>query len=66
MVCFQDSHKQKSQKQVKALLDSGSKINTMSPVYIKKLDFKTWKINVKVQNIDGSILATFGMVIADF
>ena len=34
------------EEQVKALLDSGSKVNVMSPVYAKKLDLKTRKTNV--------------------
>ena len=48
------------------MLDSGSKVNAMSPTYAKKLGLKTWKTNVGAQKIDGSALATFGMVIADF
>ena len=38
----------------------------MSPVYIKKLGFKTWNINVKAQKIDGSTFKTLKMIIADF
>ena len=57
---------QKSQKQIKALLDSGSEINAMSPAYAKRLGLKTWKTNVGAQKIDGSALKTFGMMIADF
>ena len=37
---------QESQEQVRALLDSGSKVNAMSPAYIEKLGLKTWKTNV--------------------
>ena len=48
------------------MLDSGSKVNIISPVYFKKLGLKTWKTNVGAQKIDSSILKTFGMVIADF
>ena len=51
--------------QVKALLDSGSKVNAMSPAYTEKLGLKTWKTNVGAQKIDSSALETFGMVIAD-
>ena len=54
------------EEQIKALLDSGSKINAMSPAYAKRLGLKTWKTNVGAQKIDGSALETFGMVIADF
>ena len=38
----------------------------MSPTYAKKLGLKTRKTNVGAQKIDGSVLKTFGMVIADF
>ena len=38
----------------------------MSPVYAKKLGFKTRKTNVGAQKIDGSALKIFEMVIADF
>ena len=54
------------EEQVKALINSGCKINAMSPAYAKKLGFKTRKSNVGAQKIDGSALETFGMVIADF
>ena len=54
------------EKQVKALLDSGSKVNAMSPADAKRLDLKTQKTNVGDQTIDSSTLETFGMVIADF
>ena len=48
------------------MLNSGSKVNAISPAYAKRLGLKTWKTNVKVQKIDGSALKTFGIVIADF
>ena len=48
------------------MLDSGSKVNAMSSAYAKRLGLKTRKTNVGAQKIDGSILETFGMVIADF
>ena len=48
------------------MLNSGSKVNAMSPAYAKKLGLKTRKTNVGAQKIDGSTLETFGMVIADF
>ena len=60
-VCFQEG-----QKQVRALLDSGSEVNAMSPVYAKRLGLKTCKTNIGAQKIDGSALETFEMVIADF
>ena len=57
---------QEDQEEVKALLNSGSKVNAISLAYIKKLGFKAWKTNVKAQKIDGSAFEIFGMVIADF
>ena len=54
------------EEQVRVLLDSGSKVNTMSPAYAEKLGLKTWTTNVGAQKIDGSALEMFGMVIADF
>ena len=53
-------------EQVRALLDSGRKVNAMSPAYAKRLGLKTRKTNVGAQKIDGSVLETFEMVIADF
>ena len=50
LVCFQ-----KYQEQIKILFDSGSKVNTMSLVYVKKLGFKTWKTNFRAQKIKDSI-----------
>ena len=57
---------QEDQEQVRALLNSGSEVNAMSPAYAKRLGLKTRKTNVRAQKIDGSALETFGMVIADF
>ena len=37
---------QKGQEQVRALLNSGSEVNTMSSAYVEKLDFKAWKTNI--------------------
>ena len=42
-VCFQET-----QEQVRALFDSGSKVNAMSPAYAKRLGIKTRKTNVGV------------------
>ena len=54
------------EEQVRALLDSGSKVNAMSPAYAERLGLKTRKTNVGAQKIDGSALETFEKVIADF
>ena len=54
------------EERVRALLNSGSKVNAMSPAYAKRLDLKTWKTNVGAQKIDVYALETFGIVIANF
>ena len=54
------------EEQVRALFDSGSEVNAMSPAYAERLGLKTWKTNVGAQKIDGSTLEIFEMVIADF
>ena len=65
-VQFEEDQGQEGQKLVRVLLDSGSKINAMSPAYAKRLGLKTRKTRVGAQKIGGSALETFGMVIADF
>ena len=57
---------QEGQEQVRALLDSGSKVNTMNPAFARKLGLYIRKTNIAAQKIDGSALKTFGMVIVDF
>ena len=54
------------EEQVRALLNSGSKVNAMNPAFARKLGLHIRKINVGAQKIDGSVLETFEMVIADF
>ena len=54
------------EEQVRALLNSGSKVNAMNPDYARKLGLKIRRTNIGAQKIDGSALETFGMVIADF
>ena len=63
---FLESQGQEDQEQVRALLNSGSEVNAISPTYIEKLGLKTRKTNVKAQSIDDSTFKTFGIVIADF
>ena len=53
-------------KDVRALIDSDRKVNTIYYVYATKLGLCTRKINVGVQKIDKSHLDTFGIIIADF
>ena len=52
--------------EVQALINLGSKFNTMTLVYASKLGFRAQHTNVEVWNIDGSTLETFGMVLTSF
>ena len=54
------------EEQIRALLDSSSKVNVINLAYAKMLGLKTQKTTVGAQIIDSSALETFGMVIADF
>ena len=51
-------------KDVLALLDSESEIDTMTLAYAAQLDLKVQKINVSAQKIDKFLLATYNIVIA--
>ena len=51
---------------IQALNNSGSKINAMTPAYAKKLGLRTRKTDIGAQKIYGSLLKTYGMVIAAF
>ncbi len=51
---------------VKALIDSGSKVNAMTSAYAAELDFTTQKTSIGAQKIDGSPLETYGMASANF
>ncbi len=59
-VQFQGSHN------VKALIDSGSEVNMMTPAYAAELGLTTRKSSVGAQKIDGSSLETYGMASASF
>ena len=54
-----------SQEQVKALLNSSSKVNIISPAFAQKLSLYIQKTNIGAQKINGSALETFGIVITD-
>ena len=64
-VRFHQKNDDNKEKDIRALIDSGSKVNAMHPTYATKLGLYTRKIDIGVQKIDGSHLNTFGMVIAD-
>ena len=51
---------------IRALIDLGSKVNTITPAYAKQLGLQVQKTDVGAQKIDGSSLRTFGMIIAGF
>lgn len=53
-VWFQESQRQENQEQIRVLLDSDSKVNTMNSDYTRKLGFKIKKTNGRSQKIDGS------------
>ena len=55
-----------NQPKVKALIDSGNEINTMTPAYVTKLSLNTQETSVGAEKIDGSPLKTYGMVSATF
>lgn len=52
--------------EVWALINSGSKINAITPTYIAKLSLKIRYINIRAQKIDGSIFKTFEIVLTNF
>ena len=51
---------------VRALIDSGSEVNAMTPAYTSKLGLQVRYTEIGAQKIDGSTLQTFGMVLANF
>ena len=53
-------------KEVQALIDSGSEVNTMTPTYILRLGLQVYRTNIGAQKIDGFTHKTFGMVLASF
>lgn len=55
-----------NQIEVQALLDSGSKVNAITPVHAAKLSFKVQLTDIGAQKIDSSNLKTFGIVLAHF
>ena len=64
-VQFRQKNDKDEDKDVGALIGSGSKVNAMHPAYATKLGLRARNIDVGAHKIDGSHLDTFGMVIAD-
>ena len=65
-ICYPVQFCKDKGKDILALLDSRSKVNVMTPAYAAYLCLKVRVINVGVRKIDGSSLATYGIVIAAF
>ena len=65
-ICYPVQFRKDKDKDVLALLDSGSNINAMIPAYVAYLSLKVRMIDVATQKIDRSSLATYDMVIAAF
>ena len=57
---------QKDTAGVRALVDSGSEVNTMTPADAANLGLKVQKTDIGAQKIDGSTFETFGIVLANF
>lgn len=53
-------------RKVQTLIYFGSKVNTMTPSFEAKLGFATQKTSVTIQKIDGTILETYDMALANF
>ena len=58
--------KDKEKATIRAPINSGSKVNVMTPAYAKQLGLQTRKTDVGAQKINGSLLTTYKMVIAAF
>ena len=65
-ICYPVQFRKDKDKDILALLDSGSEVNAMTPAYAAHLGLKVRVTNVGAQKIDGSSLATYGMVITAF
>ena len=52
--------------EVRALIDSGSEVNAMTPIFAAKLGLSIRPTSIGAQKIDGSALKTYGMTIAGF
>lgn len=50
-MCFK-----KDQTKIQVMIDSRSKVNSMTPAYVAKLGFKVRLTNIGAQKIDGSTI----------
>ena len=53
-------------KEVQALIDSGSKVNAITPAYALRLGLWVYRTNIGAQKIDGSTLEIFEIVLTSF
>lgn len=51
---------------VRAFVKFGNEVNEIQSSFVKKPSFHIWKIDVRADKIDSSMLKTFGIVIASF
>ena len=65
-ICYSVHFCKNKGKDVLALLNSENEINAMTLAYLAHLGLKVRVTDVSMQKIDGSSLATYGMVIAAF
>ena len=52
--------------EIRALIDSGSEVNAMTPAFAAKLGLSIRPTGIGAQKIDGFALKTYGIVIAGF
>ena len=48
------------------MINSGREVNAIYPTFAKQLGLSIRLINIEVQKIDGTMLDTYGMVVAAF
>ena len=65
-ICYPVQFRKDKSEDVLALLDFRSEVNVMTLAYATNLGLKVRVTNVGAQKIDGSLLATYSMVIASF
>lgn len=61
-LCFSKNKKNK----IQALINSGSKVNAITPAYALKLALKIRQTGIGAEKINGSIFETFGIMLASF
>ena len=52
--------------EVRALIDSGSKVNAITPIFVAKLGLYIRATYISAQKIDSSAVKTYFMIIAGF